>query len=336
MLISLAYRVPREDMAALLGSITSYPLTEDFRTAWESLPKRKDQLRPRYSALAFGLTAATGRPVRLFGERELSEEEQRTDCRMLLLSSGSAFDDRLRVAVQAWERYVRDGKGSTVLAELLPGPEPARSFADFVKFRPGQPPIMPGWVFRTAEWQVMRQLAAAPLRVDGRRPVDLSMDTEGALLAWSPDDLLVNQAGTAFSMHRVTARLTTRVGVEDPVLCFDARLSRISPQGDWAKKVWIERGKGDAPILKLPLRRRWDKQTGEWHSHLDPAIARILEACQLSALNIPAELPLIPGRSGRSWRAPDFMPGKRARTQVHAAAARAHPVRPAFTRAPPL
>ncbi|SMF38957.1 RNaseH domain-containing protein [Streptomyces sp. Amel2xC10] len=295
MLITLAYRVPRQDLDALLGTVTAYPLTEEFEAAWESLPKREGQRRPRYSALATGLVAATGRPVKLFGEHDLAEEERHTGSRMLLLTSDSAFDHRLRVAVRAWEKYIRDGKGTADLAGLLPDPEQDRPFADFVTFRTAEVPVMPNWVFRTAEWQVMRRLAAAPLRLDGRPPVVLSMDTDGALLAWDPGDLIVNRAGTAFSLHKVTARLTTRVGIEDPVLCFDAHLSRISPQGDWAKNVWIDRDEKGAPILRLPIRRRLDKETEEWRSHLDPAIAKILEACQLSALEFPDRLPDVPG-----------------------------------------
>jgi hypothetical protein len=294
-LITLAYRVPRQHLDDLLGSITAYPLTEKFAEGWEDLPKRDNQRQPRYSSLATGLVAATGQPVRLFGQHELTKEEQRTGSRMLLLTADGAFDHRLRIATQAWERNIRNGKGEPVLAKLLPEPEPSRSFADFVQSRPGRVPIMPGWVFRTAEWQVMRKLAAVPFQVDGRAPVALTMDTDGSLLAWDPDDLIVNRTGTAFSMHRVTARLTTRVGLEDPVLCFDAHLSRISPQGDWAKNVWIEQGGKGTPVLRLSLRRRLDKDTDQWRSHLDPAIASILQACQLSALDIPDELPRVPG-----------------------------------------
>jgi len=294
-LITLAYRVRRQDVDDLLGTVVAYPLTEDFSSAWDTLPKAWGQRQPRYSALATGLIAATGRPVKLFGEHELGEDEQEAGSRMLLLTSDAAFDHRLRVAVRAWERHLRDGKGTPLLADLLPAPEQARSFEDFVRYRPGQVPTMPGWVFRTAEWQVMRRLAAASLRVDDRRFVTLRMDTDGSLLAWSPDDLIVNRSGTAFSMTRVTARLTTQPGVEDPVLCFDAHLSRISPQGDWAKNVWIDRGDDGTPVLRLPIRRYKDKESDKWRSRLEPAIASILEACQLSALDIPEELPDRPG-----------------------------------------
>jgi hypothetical protein len=282
-------------MDALLGTVTAYPLTEEFETAWNGLPKREGQHGPRYSALATGLVAATGRPVRLFGHYELAEEEKAAGSRALLLTGDSAFDHRLRLAVRAWEGHVRDGRGTPALAGLLPEPEKERSFADFGSFRTGQAPVLPGWAYRTAEWQVMRKLAEARLRVDGRDPVELTMDTDGSLLSWDPGDLIVHRSGTAFSMHRVTARLTTRIGIEDPVLCFDASLSRISPQGDWAKHVWIDRGEKGAPILRLPLHRRLDKKSGTWRSHLDSAIAKILEVCQLKALVIPEELPQVPG-----------------------------------------
>ncbi|GAA1035650.1 RNaseH domain-containing protein [Streptomyces murinus] len=323
MLITLAYRVRRQDLDTILGTVAAYPLTEEFKAGWDSLPtKREGRHGPRYSALATGLVAATGQPVRLFGEYDLAEEEQSTGSRMLLLTSDTAFDARLRVAVRAWEKHVRDGKGPAVLAELLPHPEPARPFVDFVKYRHGQVPIMPGWVFRTAEWRVMRRLAATPLQVDGRTAVPLRLDTDGSLLAWDPADLVVNRTGKAFSMHKVTARLTTRAGIEDPVLCFDAHLSRISPQGEWARNVWIDREEEGTPILRLPLRRRLDTETEEWRSHLDPAVAKILEACQLSALEIPGELPARPAEirpqlSSTRFHALGSGPGPRFMMRLH-------------------
>lgn len=292
MLITLAYRLPREHLDSLLGSVTAYPLTEVFQSAWDSLPGSEGRWRQPYAALATGLTAATERPVRLFGESDLAEDERASGSRMLLLTSDGALDYRLRVAVRAWERHIRGGDGTLALAELLPAPEQARSFADFIRFRTGQVPTAPNWVFRTAVWQVMRRVAESPLLVDGREPVALRMDTDGSLLAWNPEDLIVNRSGTAFSMARVSARLVTRAGIEDPVLCFDAHLSRISPQGQYSKNVWIARG--GSPLLHLPVRRRLDKRNGVWLSHLNPAIERVLEACQLEPLKIPAVLPDVP------------------------------------------
>lgn len=295
MLITLGYRVPRDRLDDLLGSVVAYPLTGDFHDAWDALPARSGPWRQHYKALAMGLTAATGRPVRLFADRHLAEVERAGGTRMLLLTTDAALDYRLRVAVRAWERHITDGAPST-LAELLPPPGLPRPFADYFHFRDGQVPVMPDWVFRTAAWQFMRELAGHPMPMDDRSPLALRMDTDGSLLAWNTDDLIVNRTGKAFSMARVTARLITRAGVEDPVLSFDAHLSRLSPQGHHAKHAWVERGDPQAPILRLRTYRTWDPKEEEWHTQLDPAIAQILGACQLEPLHIPVDLPSVPGQ----------------------------------------
>ena len=87
MLITLAYRLPRAHADAVLGSITAYPLTQDFGDAWTTLPAGRGGKKPRYSSLATGLCAATGQPVRLFGERDLAQHELDAGDRMLLLTS---------------------------------------------------------------------------------------------------------------------------------------------------------------------------------------------------------------------------------------------------------
>ena len=75
MLITLSYRLPRARAAEILGTVTAYPLTAEFSDAWSKLPKGKSGKQPRYSSLATGLCAATAQPVRLFGERDLTEGE---------------------------------------------------------------------------------------------------------------------------------------------------------------------------------------------------------------------------------------------------------------------
>ncbi|POM25899.1 hypothetical protein BTM25_02830 [Actinomadura rubteroloni] len=294
MLISLAYRVPRENLDALLGTITAYPLSEPFSAAWETLPRTEGQWRQPYKTLETGLVAATGQPVELFKMADPAGGGLAPREPMLLLTSASALDHRLRIAVRAWERHVRKGAGTSVLADLLPAPDPARSFADYVEFRPGTVPAAPKWVFRTASRQILRQLAREPLQSDGRS-LALRMDTSGSLLAWELGDLIVNSDPLAFGMATVRARLVTVAGVEDMVVCFDASLSRISPQGYRAKNAWIEREDKESLILRLPVKRYLDQATDTWRTRLDPVIAAILEACQLEPLEIPAELPKEPG-----------------------------------------
>ncbi|MFD9716106.1 RNaseH domain-containing protein [Streptomyces sp. NPDC059076] len=323
MLITLAYRIPRGDLKALLGTVTAYPLTKEFVAAWDDLPRAGRHRRQPYTALATGLIAATGKPVRLFGEAELAEDERATGSRMLLLTTDTALDYRLRVAVRAWERYIRGGKGTSGLADLLPEPDVERSFAEFITRRPGMVPTAPNWVFRTAAWQIMARLAGEPLLVDEHRsPLALRMDTDGSLLAWDRRDLIVNRSGSAFSMARVSARLITRAGVDDAVVCFDAHLSRVSPQGHWAKNVWVDRGDAGKPVLRLPLLRSLDTETELWRSDLNPAIAKILEACQLLPLRIPDELPDVPDlirphMAGSRFHALGSGPGPRFMLRVH-------------------
>ncbi|MBT2208731.1 RNaseH domain-containing protein [Actinomadura sp. NEAU-AAG7] len=297
MLITLAYRIPRELLDEVLGTVTAYPLTEDFDTAWQSLPRGGGRRVPRYSALTRGLVAATGEPIRMFGETDLSADEVKTGSRKLLLT-GRELDHRLRIAVQAWERHVRDEHGRSLLADALPEPEAARPYADFILHRRGQVPLAPHWVYETAEWQIMRKLAGEPLRIDAGRGLALRLDTDGALLVWDRDDLLVRTQHklTSYGMAKVTAQLVTRSGVEDPVLCFDANLSRISHRwyGRRTKNAWINRGEAHEPILRLPVFRAPDGSAGDYENRLDPAIAKILEACRLKPMNLPPLLPPVP------------------------------------------
>lgn len=295
MLTSLAYRVPAKYLDKVFGAVTAYPLTEDFLEAWSAMPRTERGWGPPYASLARGLTSATGRPVTLFGEYDLDEIERANGKRMLLLTDDGAMDYRMRVATNAWERHVRGGADVSTLAPLLPEPERARPISEFIRLRDGEVPEAPNWVYRTGMWRVMRTLEEHPLLIDGREPLPLRMDTSGALVAWEDEDLIANRKGTAFSMLRVTGRLVTRAGVEDPVLCFDAHLSRISPKGYWSNNVWIEPADAGLPILHLPMQYREDEESGIRRVRLHPATATIYEACKLDPLDIPEELPDRPG-----------------------------------------
>lgn len=295
MLTSLAYRVPAKYLNEVFGTVTAYPLPKDFQAAWSTMPRAERGWGPAYSSLARGLTSATGRPVTLFDEYDLDETERASGKRMLLLTDDGAMDYRMRVAMNAWERHVRGGSDVTTLAPLLPEPEPSRSFSEFIRLRDGEVPEAPSWVFRTGMWRVMKALAEQPLKIDGRGPLRLRLDTSGALVAWEDEDLIANRKGTAFSMLRVSGRFVTRAGVSDPVLCFDAHLSRISPKGFWSNNVWIEPADGRLPILHLPMQYREDAESGIRRVRLHPATATIYEACKLDPLDIPDELPDRPG-----------------------------------------
>ncbi|MBE1537084.1 RNaseH domain-containing protein [Actinomadura algeriensis] len=297
MLITLAYRIPRELLEQVLGTVTAYPLTNEFDAVWKTLPSGHGSGVPPYSSLTRGLVAATGEPVRMFGESDLATREIEAGSRRLLLT-GRELDYRLRVAVQAWERHIRSEREPSRLADVLPEPEAARSYSDFVESRPGRVPFAPHWLYETAEWQIMRRLAGEPLRIDGGRGLTLRLDTDGALLVWDQDDLIRRTHGklVSYGMAKVTARVVTRAGVDDLVLCFDAHLSRISPRwyGKKTRNAWIDRGREDEPVLRLPVSRVPDGNAGDHENRLHPAIATILEACKLKPMNLPPILPAVP------------------------------------------
>ncbi|WP_134731105.1 RNaseH domain-containing protein [Amycolatopsis nivea] len=300
MLTTLAYRIPRRHVDELLGTVTAYPLTSEFVAAWNTLPGD----RPTYGALAAGLVAATGKPVRLFGERKLRGHDAEAGAKALLLTPDDALDSRLRIAVRAWERHVRNGAGP-VLAGLIPEPESSRPFSDFLELRQGHAPEAPPWVFRVAAWQAARFLAAAPLDLGSARSIQLRMDTAGRLVAWHRDDLIKSPDGTAWSMANVTVRLATRPGLEDLVLAFDAHLSRLDPDLRYFRAAWVERDTGEAPIPYLPVTGHWEQENGgrRWIRHFDPAIAAILAECELAPLEVP--------QPGGEWLA-QFRPKLRA------------------------
>lgn len=293
MLNTLASRIPQGQAGKLLGTVTAYPLGEKFQHEWDRLPPPSGIYHKQpYSSLAIALTASTGQPVRLFGERDLAEKERQRGDRMLLVSD-APLDHRLRSAVRAWERQVRGGPAEIELADLLPEPERARPLTDYIQYRTNAVPRAPGWVFRIATWQVMRRLAGCPLRVDGNRSQRLRLDTDGSLLAWDENDVLRGQSEDIFGMCRISAKLTTRAGVEDLVLTFDAHVSRFRTDWNYAKNTWLYRG-DDKPVLRIPVRRRRNDDD-TWTTYLPPDIEAVLEGCEPSAIEVGQQLPREPG-----------------------------------------
>jgi RNase H domain-containing protein/argonaute-like protein/MID domain-containing protein len=285
-LITLGYRLPREHLDELLGTVCAYPLTEEFAVGWSTLPY---WVRP--SGLAIGITAGTGKSVKLFKEYQLSEAEKAAGKKMLLVTTDDTLDLSVRTAMDAWEAQMRKPGDPQVLGELLPRPEPARAISDFVGFRPGRVPVAPDWVYRVSSWQVMAALATLPLSADGRE-LAFRLSTDGDLVAWDKDDVLVSPDGKSFAMARISVNLANRRGVDDLVLAFDAHVSRFDPRNRRAKKIWVERDE-DGPIARLPTRRV--KVGDEWHLAFDRGVSAVLAACDLKSLELPDELPAEPG-----------------------------------------
>lgn len=297
-MLSLAYRLPRSHLDQLLGTVTAYPLTAAFQDAWDNLPARPYKgkpTRPAYKSLAIALCAATGQPIRMFGEDDLHHTEIEAGSRMLLLTD-ARLDWRLPVAVRAWERHHRRGDDTSTLATLLPEPEAARQVSGYVDYSDGHVPEAPNWVFRFAEWQILRHLNGTGLRIDGRtRPLGLRLDTTGSLLAWQTGDLIRGPDGSGYGIARITAALATRPGIDDLVICFDAHLSRIARRWYKIKNLWIDHYGPSAPLLRLPVYSRYQEDTDQWTHHLPGAVPDILRICEQVAIELPDEMPEAPG-----------------------------------------
>lgn len=294
MLRTLAYRIPD----AQLGTVVAYPLSTEFAYAFAQLPKASmgtgaKQVQPPYKSLAAALRAVSNRPVRLIGDRNLSGPEPDGGTRALLLTTKPIDPWQLATAISAWERRVRNGRGDESLAALLPEPETARPLAQAITRRDGCP-VAPGWVFDTASWEAGRRLSAHPLAVDGRDPIVLRLDTEGALLGWH--DLVSHGEGQyeGHAMMQVVCQVVTIPGITELVLRFDAHLTRLDRRWNGVRSAWIERDALAGPVLRLGVRsfRRGDGWVTEPSDHT----SEVVQACQLGRLDLPAELENPAGR----------------------------------------
>jgi hypothetical protein len=106
MLHTLGFRIPRAAIDELLGSVVTYPLTEDFHHQWQLLPRGKHDGRPyaspRYAAVATALVAVHNRPVKmLHGARALPPEEYDAGTRALLTTTSPFPPGTLATAVRA-------------------------------------------------------------------------------------------------------------------------------------------------------------------------------------------------------------------------------------------
>ncbi|MET9318257.1 RNaseH domain-containing protein [Kribbella sp. NPDC003505] len=309
MLTTLSYRLPRESVDRVLGSLTAYQLTAEFQQAWDRLPVRRHKAGPSrtppYRSLSVALRAATGQPVALLVSRDPGDEGTDPNGAKRLLLTSKPIGYQLPIAVRTWERCVRGGDPVDSLSCLLPDPEPARRVAEYLRYRRNAVPLAPNWVFRTAEWQVMRRLAGSRLPIDGRPPLALRMDTDGSLITWAQEDLIRYPTNQSRGLARISLTLATHPGCDDLVLRFDAHHSRLRRDWPGTRNAWIDRDDPAGPILRLPVRAWKDRETGEVNVRLATHVPEVLAACELDPILLPHTLPDEPGsvrpQAGKAW-----------------------------------
>jgi hypothetical protein len=302
MLDTLGFRIPAEHVDSLLGQVAAYPWTDTFTTAWQSLPRTPRRgaapaRRPPYGQLQTGLIAAHGYPVKILDAWQLTDDDRDAGIQGMIVSSMPIRPFVLATCLRTFERRLHKGGDPNRLAPALPVVDATRAFRDVITHSESGTALGPGWLFESATWAIMAQLATTPLQIDGGPSLALRLDTSGSLLAWT--DLLTNRwnAYIGRAMLRITARIINQPGCKDLIVVFDAHLSRINDDWRGVKNVWIERENAALPVLHVPVRHIPPANEGDpWTTELANDAAAIAEACGMERLDLDQTLPPEPGR----------------------------------------
>lgn len=285
-----------------LGDLVLYPLTEEFRTAWDGFARlikgrgTRDEITPSYSALATALTAATNRPVRLFPRSQLSKDDRASGLAALLVTTGVIDPWIMTTAVRKFEQLSTGRNDADTLAPLLSGIAPqTRPVGQFIVADPATGVVRaPGWIFDAARWNLAARIAEAPLLVDGAIPITLRLDTEGNLVAY---DQPVTRASTHTVGHatiHVSTKIITVPGAAGLYLRLDGHVARHPYTWAFVKNAWLDRGDPSLPVVKLPVLAPYPGKGRDLPS-CKGYTAEVVESCGLHAITLPAELGAIPG-----------------------------------------
>jgi hypothetical protein len=300
MLDTLGFRIPAKHVDTLLGQVAAYPWTDDFTTAWQTLPKTPRRgaapARPPYGQLQTGLVAAHGHPVKILDAWQLTDRDRDAGIQGMIISSEVIRPFVLSTCLRTFEKRLHKGADPNRLAPALTATDTSRAFRDAITLSGSGTAVGPGWLFESATWAVMARLTRTPLKIDGGPSMTLRLDTAGSLLAWT--DVLTNEWDTYIgrAMLRITAKIINEPGCNDLIIVFDAHLSRINDQWRGVKHTWIDR-ENALPILHVPVRHIPPATDDEpWTTELANHAAAITEACGMERLDLDQTLPAVPGR----------------------------------------
>lgn len=295
---TLCYRID----PAMLGSLVRYPLTAEFLTAWDAFTKRakarvgRDLFTPSYSAVATALTAATGRPVRLFPRFDLSEDDRQHGISALLVTTAVIDRWLMATALRTFERLSCGDPAADTLAPLISEIEPeCQPVARFTGADPAAAASRaPGWIYDAARWNLGTQIAAAPMLIDGRLPVTLRLDTDGDLLAWDHPLIRASQNSVGCATIKISTKIITVPGARGLYLRLDGHVSRHPYSWSFVKNAWLNRSDPALPIVKLPVLSPYPAK-GRHVPMFKGFTAEVVESCGLHPITLPAELPETPG-----------------------------------------
>ncbi len=227
---TLCYRINPDT----LGSLVLYPLTAEFLTAWDGFARlvkaraNRDEISPSYSALATALIAATNTPVRLFPRNQLSKEDTTSGVAALLVTTNVIDPWIMTNALRRFEQLSTADQTADTLAPLLTSVEPRiRPVREFISTDPDTGVVRaPGWLFDAARWNLAARIAAAPLVIDGNRPITLRLDTDGHLVAFNHPLTRASKNTVGHATIHISTKIITVPGATGLYLWLDGHVAR--------------------------------------------------------------------------------------------------------------
>ncbi|MFI1502569.1 RNaseH domain-containing protein [Streptomyces platensis] len=283
----------------LLGGAWLYPLPDKVEKAWLDLREEyygatSSKANLPYEGLLMVLRASGHTSASLY-------PTTKKDPPRFLALSRRLDPAHLRNAIVLWEQalLLKPAESVTlgyasVLADLISEIEPEYvELWDHLRLAPRSVDA-DSWVFAAAAWNLGTQLAKTPLSIDGRE-ISLRVDTDGNLLAWSPEDMWhstwhaarpdkkdqdegAGKKPEVWKTERRSAALRVEVGMKSfsglatPLLVLHPKASRLSNTLRNTRTAWLAPKSPTAPLLRLDLNGK-----GE-HTHLDHTSRVALDA----------------------------------------------------------
>lgn len=284
MIITAAFRVP----PSLVGELSVYVLPARARHELDAIGRSwrrnaDEHARAPHASLAVALSAVTGQPVRILPRTKWSDGE------VFLITTRPIDPTVLSRAVRVWERLARGeltAEDTNALAPLIDGiaPQPW-PLGEAIKRPAAGRVVAEDWVFKVLGWEVARQLAAQPVNFD-HVSVPFRIDTDGTMVAWDTPILRVGRNRTGRALVKIRPHIKTLPGVGDLVCVLEASLTRLEDDFYDVRNVWIDHGRasGGNALLRLPVFRLRDKETGGWKTLPRDFSVPIVSACGLNPL----------------------------------------------------
>lgn len=287
------------------GRVHLYRPGEKFSRAWELLARDRRYSNKfsgygklPYSGLATALQVLSGDLVLV--NKLLNNEKA------FIVSRKSLDIDELAVVVRAWETNVLKRSDYPLSSKLDDLQVEEGNVSDLIHIRKGMCPIVSNserWVWQAALWEVAYRFMQTPLETD-IGPVSLRMDSDANLLTW--DNLIWpdNKNDTA-AMHKVSFKMITIPGIEEPVASITSRLARLAPgwrETGGARFAWA--ALGEAGIIMRAAVHNFRKKDNSWETNWADNAVEVLRGASLDPLPNTLHGPSLTGALRTGYKSP--------------------------------